>query len=120
MLHVYNNCVIIITEVLQLLLYLDYSQQSSGADTAQYKAVLSSLEDIITAIKATPEVKETLSIKFKMKEWIKPTVACSEAELAECALEKVRQDPEQFPVLVKMFHDTVGMNVIAKKLEQSN
>ena len=113
---------IVIIEVLQLLLYLyiDYSQQSSGTDTAQYKAVLSSLEDIITAIKATPAVKETLSIKFKMKEWIEPTAACSEAELAECALEKVRQDPEQFPILVKMFHDTVGMDNIAKKLEQSN
>ena len=102
------------------VILIDSSQQLSGTDTVQYKAVLSSLEDIITAIKATPEVKETLSIKFKMKEWIKPTAACSEAELAECALEKVRQDPGQFSVLVEMFHDTVGMNVIAEKLEQSS
>ena len=90
----------------------------SGTDTIQYRAVLSLIEDITRAIKATPEVKECLSIKFKMKQWIKPTAACSEAELAQCALEKVRQDPEQFPILVEMFRDTVGMDIIAKKLEQ--
>ena len=90
----------------------------SGTESTQYKAVLSLLEDITRAIKATPEVKESLLIKFKMKQWINPTTACSEAELAECALEKVRQDPEQFPILVEMFRDTVGMDIIAKKLEQ--
>jgi hypothetical protein len=90
----------------------------SGTESTQYGAVLNSLEDITTAIKATPEVKESVLIKFKMKQWIKPTTACSEAELAECALEKVRQDPEQFPILLEMFRDTVGMDIIAKKLEQ--
>ena len=90
----------------------------SGTGSAQYRVVLSLLEDITTAIKATPEVKETLSSKFMMKEWIKHTAACSEAELATCALEKVRQDPEQFPILVEMFRDTAGMDIIATKLEQ--
>ena len=90
----------------------------SGTESTQYGAVLNSLEDITTAIKATPEVKETLSSKFMMKGWIKHTATCSEAELAKCALEKVRQDPEQFPILIEMFRDTVGMDIIAKKLEQ--
>ena len=106
--------------ILLFLLCLGYSREFSGTDTMQYRAVLNALEDITTAIKATPEVKESVLIKFKMKQWIKPTTACSEAELAECALEKVRQDPDQFPILVQMFRDTVGMDIIAKKLEQSN
>jgi hypothetical protein len=98
--------------------FIGSSRVLSETESAQYKAVLSLLEDITRAIKATPEVKESLLIKFKMKQWINPTTACSEAELAKCALEKVRQDPEQFPILVEMFRDTVGMDIIAKKLEQ--
>ena len=69
-------------------------------------------------MRATPSAKETISTKFTMKKWIDPTAVCSEAELANCALEKVRQDPEQFPVVVAMFRDTAGMNIIADRLEQ--
>ena len=87
-------------------------------DTTQYKAVLNSLQDIISALKATPGVKETLSIMFTMKQWIEPTATCSEADLAICALEKVRQDPGQFSILVDMFHNTAGMKIIAKKMDQ--
>ena len=97
---------------------LGCSQGLSGTDTTQYRAVLNSLQDIITAIKATPDVKETLSVKFMMKQWIQPTTASSEVDLAKCALEKVRQDPEQFPILVDMFHNVAGMDIIAKKLER--
>ena len=97
---------------------IDYSWELSGTDTTQYRAVLSSLEDIITALKATPEVKETLSVKFIMKQWIQPTAACSEADLAKCALEKVQQDPEQFLILVDMFRKMSGMDIIARKLEK--
>ena len=85
----------------------------------QYKAVLSSLEDITTAIKATPEVKDTLSIKFKIKQWIEPTAHCSEAELAQCALEIVRQDHKQFSILVEMFRETAGMNIIADRMTEN-
>ena len=89
-----------------------------GTDTTQYRAVRNSLEDIVTALEATPGMKQALCIKFKMKEWIEPTAACSEADLAICALVKVRQDPEQFSVLVDMFRNTVGMEIIARKMEQ--
>ena len=52
-----------------------------------------------------------------MKEWIDSNAACSEMGLANCALEKVRQDPEQFPIVTAIFRDTAGMNVIADRLE---
>ena len=70
------------------------------------------------AIKATPSVKETLSIKFKMAEWIDTTTKCTEEELVQCALEKVQQDPNHFQTFVRMLQDTPGMDIIAKKLEQ--
>ena len=105
-------------ELLYALSCLGYSQRSSGTNTTQYRAVLNSLQDIITAIKATPDMKETLSVKFMMEQWIQPTAACSEADLAKCALEKVRQDPEQFSILVDMFYNVAGMGIIAKKLVQ--
>ena len=90
----------------------------TGTDTTQYEAVLNLLGDITRAIKVTPEVKETLSTKFMMKRWIQPTAACSEDDLAKLALEKVRQDPEQFPILVDMFRNTAGMEIFAERLEQ--
>ena len=95
------------------------TRELSGTDTVQYETILSLLEDITTAISATPGVKGTLSNKFKMKGWIKHTVDCSEADLANCAVEKVRQDAEQFPILVDMFRGTPGMDIIADRLEQS-
>ena len=89
-------------------------------ETIQYNAVLSLLEDITRAIEATPHAKETISIKFKMKKWIDSNAVCSEAELANCALEKIRQDPKQFPIVVAMFRETAGMDIIADRLEQKN
>ena len=86
----------------------------------QYKTVLSLLQDITTAIQATPGVKGILSNKFKMIEWISPTADCSEADLANCAVEKVRQDAGQFPILVDMFRGTAGMDIIADRLEQND
>ena len=96
------------------------TRELSGTETVQYKTVLSLLDDTTTAIRAIPGVKETLTNKFKMKEWIKHTTDCSEADLVNCAVEKVRQDAEHFSILVDMFRGTPGMDIIADRLEQSD
>ena len=95
-----------------------HSREPSRTETPQYDTVLGLLEAIITAITVTPGVKETLSIRFMEERWINHTVDCSGRQLAECALERVREDPEQFPIVVEMFRATAGMDIIANRLEQ--
>ena len=100
--------------------HLGHSGSFSGTDTTQYKAVRALLADITTAIRAIPGVKEKIHQKFIQEVWIEPSAACSEAELAQCALEKIRQDSTQFSILVKMIRETAGMDIIAGKLEEKN
>ena len=87
--------------------------------TPQYKAVQKSMEDIIRAIRATPSAKDTLCIKFKQENWIDMTDDCSEAQLVECVLEKIRQDPSKFATFVSMLRDTPGITDVADKLEHN-
>ena len=74
--------------------------------------------DLAGAIKATPSSVETLSGKFKSKSWIDPNANCSEDDLICCALERIKQDPKQFPVFVSMLRETPGMIQIADKVNQ--
>ena len=91
---------------------------STGRETPQYKAVLHLFEAIVQAIKATPSVKESLSIKFITAEWIDTTTQCTEKELVQCALGKIEQESSKFQTFVRMLRETTGMDTIAKMVKQ--
>ena len=81
-----------------------------------HSVLLTSLDSIIETIKATPSAKDSLSVKFKMSRWIDANVDCSEADLVFCALGRIQQDPNQFPLFLAMLRATAGMDIIADKL----
>lgn len=74
--------------------------------------------DITRALKATPSATDTLCMKFKEKGWINANDHCSEAQLIECALEKIRQDPNKFETFVSLLRDITGITEVADKLER--
>ena len=96
-----------------------YIGPSVGVSTPQYKAVQKSMEDITRALQVTPSAKDTLCIKFKQEGWIDTIDDCSEAQLVECVLEKIRQDPSKFVTFVSMLRDTTGITDVADKLENN-
>ena len=96
-----------------------YIGASVGVSTPQYKAVQKSMEDITRSLQATPSAKDTLCIKFKQEGWIDTIDDCSEAQLVECVLEKIRQDPSKFATFVSMLRDTAGITDVADKLEHN-
>ena len=73
---------------------------------------------MIRLMQATPSMKETISSLFMEKEWIDIQAECSASDLVDCALEKIRQDPRQFSILVGMLRNTVGMQTIVENLSR--
>ena len=94
-----------------------YGCIGSGSST-QYTAVKMSMENIERSLKSTPSATSTLSTKFKQEGWIDTTEDCTEAQLVQCALEKIRQDSDKFPTFVSMLNGTAGMSDIAVELER--
>jgi hypothetical protein len=78
------------------------------------------MEEVVRYLKATPNAHETLSIEFKSEGWIDHITNCSEEQLYQCALERIRQDQQgsQFSTFLTMLHDTPGLNEVANKVEQ--
>ena len=74
--------------------------------------------DIVRAIEATPSSMGTISRKFKSRDWIDPNTDCSGDDLIRCALERIKQDPKQFPVFIGILRETPGMKAIADKVNQ--
>ena len=97
---------------------IDVDVNESGTDTPQYKAVLSLRSDMIRLIKATPSMMETISSLFKETKWMDILAKCSESELVDCALEKIKQDSAQFSTLLSVLQKTVGMQEIVEKLQR--
>lgn len=91
----------------------------SGVRTPQFRRVRGLLDTTVGAMSAVPSAKRTLVNKFKEKEWLAirdKAEGMSEEDVVGVALERIKEDVENFDLFVDMIHDTIGMDYVYKKL----
>ena len=81
-----------------------------------YDKVLCNNYDIITALRSTPGATDTLTGKYKQKQWINITGKPTEDELVTLALNRIKQDPNQYDMFIDMLHDIPGMDITVKRI----
>ena len=100
-----------------LLLSEPPSDERSGRETPEYKAVKNAYGNITRALQMTPTANAALSIKFIQENWIAPGVKCSSDDLLNCAWTQIQQKASQFQVFLSMLRDMAGMDLVVKQLQ---
>ena len=78
----------------------------------EYDRVRSNLIKITRALKSTPGARETLILHYKEHEWLDVTENPVNGELVTLALVRIKQDPSQFDLFMKMLCGINGMDLI--------
>ena len=93
---------------------------ANSRNSPQYKAVLSHLEALITALRVTPGAQSSLLLKLKELSWLPIGTEASAKELVTLALNRIENDVKDYDVFMCMLRNTAGMeqivNTIAGKL----
>ena len=93
---------------------------ANSRNSPQYKAVLSHLEALTTALRVRPGAESSLLLKFKELSWLPIGTEASANELVTLALNRIENDVRDYDVFVRMLRNTAGMeqmvNTFAGKL----
>ena len=81
-----------------------------------YHKVLFKLNDITETLKSNSDAKEKLTRLYQQEKWLDVAATPAEDELVKLALDRIKQDPNQFDLFVDMLHKTEGMDLIVKTL----
>ena len=84
-----------------------------------FDKVLSVMDDVITALKATPGATDKLTGKYKQEEWISFTENPTENQLVTLALQRIKQDPNQYDLFIDMLRCIKGMDITVNKITSS-
>ena len=87
--------------------------EKTGENTAEYKKVQENFSTITEALKATPNARLSLENEFKTLGWLGPAYHPTEEELVIQALERIKQDPSQYKILITMLN---GLDLVIQKL----
>ena len=71
---------------------------------------------IARALKSTPGARENLILHYKEQEWLDVTENPVDGELVTLALVRIKQDPSQFDLFMKMLCGINGMDLIVATL----
>ena len=74
------------------------------------------MSDIITALKSTTGATDMLTEKYKQKKWINITGKPTEDELVTLALQRIKQDPNQYDLFIGILHDIPGMDLTVVRI----
>ena len=83
--------------------------------TGYYK-VLNKLDDINETLRSNSDTKDKLTRLYQQKEWLHIAATPVESELVKLALDRIKQDPDQFDLFIDMLRNTEGMDLIVKTL----
>ena len=85
----------------------------------EFDKVLSIMDDIITALKATPGATDKLTGKYKQEGWMAFTENPTEDKLVTLALQRIKQDPNQYDLFIDMLRCIKGMDITVNKSTSS-
>ena len=84
-----------------------------------FDKVLSIMDDIITDLKATPGATDKLTGKYKQEGWMAFTENPTEDKLVTLALQRIKQDPNQYDLFIDMLRCIKGMDITVNKITSS-
>ena len=84
-----------------------------------YNKVHCKMEDIITALKLTPGATDKLTGKYKQKGWMDITEHPTEDKLVTLALQRIKKDPKQYDLFIKLLRDIPGMDLTVNSITSS-
>ena len=82
----------------------------------EFDKVQSIMDDIITALKATPGATDKLTGKYKQEGWMAFTEIPTEEKLVTLALQRIKQDPNQYDLFIDMLRCIKGMDISVNKI----
>ena len=85
----------------------------------EFDKVLSIMDDIITALKATPGATDKLTGKYKQEGWMAFTENPTEDKLVTLALQRIKQDPNQYDLFIDMLRCIKGMDITVNSITSS-
>lgn len=77
------------------------------------------MNNIITTLKSTPGATDMLTGMYKQKGWMNMTVHPTEDQLVTLALDRIKQDPNQYDLLIDMLRDINGMDLTVQRITSS-
>lgn len=88
------------------------------AKSPQYDAVLNQLVALKERLdlKANAEAKEKLLLMFQTKKWLGGTADPTAADLVHLALNRIKDDVNQYEVFIKILQDITELADIADKI----
>ena len=81
----------------------------------EFDKVLSIMDDVITALKATPGATDKLTGKYKQEGWMAFIENPTEDKLVTLALQRIKQDPNQYDLFIDMLRCIKGMDLTVNK-----
>ena len=84
-----------------------------------YDRVLSNLVSITDALESSPSARDRLTLLYKQHKWLDIKEKPEESQLVTLALERIKQDPSQFDLFLKMLCGIKGMDLIVATLTGS-
>ena len=82
----------------------------------EYDKVRFNMNNIITTLKSTPGATDILTGMYKQKGWMNIT----EDQLVTLALDRIKQDSNQYDLFIGMLRDINGMDLTVKRITSSN
>lgn len=88
------------------------------ANSPQYEAVLKELETLTDTLdlKANEKAKQKLLLKFQIEGWLGATADPSAADLIRLALNRIKNDVNQYKVFIDMLRGITELKAIANKI----
>ena len=71
---------------------------------------------ITDALVSSPSARDRLTLLYKQHKWLDIKEKPDESQLVTLALERIKQDPSQFDLFMKMLCGINGMDLIAATL----
>ena len=81
-----------------------------------YDKVLNKLNDITQTLQLNPGARDKLTRLYQREKWLGIAARPAEGELVTLALDRIKQDPNQFDLFIDMLRDTEGMELIVTTL----
>lgn len=78
-----------------------------------YKAVLSHFQQLKNSLRVTPGAEEELLGLFKINEWISFTATATAEQLISLALNRIKNDVNNFKVFIDMLKSITGLKELA-------
>ena len=92
------------------------SPAACSSNNLQYRAVLSHLKALTTALRVTPGAESSLLLKFQELLWLATGAKASAKELVTLSLNRINNDFKDYDVFINMLRNLKGMEHMVNKM----